>query len=71
VLVTLTAGALAYEFLLKPLSPLGNSVPSLLTSIAWSIGGIAVLWLILVELLRYTRVPLAAGGVVSALRSCA
>ncbi len=67
VLVTLTAGALAYEFLLKPLFALGNSVPSLLTSIAWSIGGIAVLWLILVELLRHTRVPLAAAGVVSAL----
>ncbi len=67
VLVTLTAGALAYEFLLKPLFALGNSVPSLLTSIAWSIGGIAVLWLILVELLRHTRVPLSAAGVVSAL----
>src|SRR5213593_2147079 len=67
VLVTLTAGALAYEFLLKPLFAVVGSVPSLLTSIAWSIGGIAVLWLILVELLRHTRVPLAAAGVVSAL----
>jgi len=67
VLVTLTAGALAYEFLLKPLFDAGGSVPSLLTSIAWSIGGIGVLWLILVELLRLTRVPLAAAGVVIAL----
>jgi len=67
VLVTLTAGALAYEFLLKPLFDLAGSVPSLLTSIAWSIGGIGVLWLILVELLRHTRVPLAAAGVVTAL----
>src|SRR5712691_2566623 len=66
VLVTLTAGALAYEFLLKPLFAVVGSVPSLLTSIAWSIGGIAVLWLILVELLRHTRVPLAAAGVVYA-----
>jgi PAS domain S-box-containing protein len=53
VLVTLTAGALAYEFLLKSLFALGNSI--------------AVLWLILVELLRHTRGPLAAAGVVSAL----
>src|SRR5207247_887689 len=67
VLVTLTAGALAYGFLLKPLFDLAGSVPSLLTSIAWSIGGIGVLWLILVELLRHTRVPLAAAGVVTAL----
>ena len=67
VLVTLTAGALAYEFLLKPLFALAGSVPALLTSIAWSIGGIGVLWLILVELLRHTRVPLAVAGVVTAL----
>src|SRR2546430_14079361 len=39
----------------------------MLTSIAWSVGGVAVLWLILVELLRHTRVPLAAAGVVAAL----
>src|SRR5207245_11456543 len=38
-----------------------------LTSIAWSGGGAAVLWLILVELLPHTRVPLAAAGVVTAL----
>ena len=67
VLVTLTAGALSYEFLLKPLFAVAGSVASMLTSIAWSIGGIGVLWLILVELLRHTRVPLAAAGVVTAL----
>ena len=67
VLVTLTAGALAYEFLLKPLFALAGSVPPLLASLAWSMGGIGVLWLILVELLRHTRVPLAAAGVVTAL----
>src|SRR5256886_4073086 len=39
----------------------------MLTSIAWSVGGVAVLWLILVELLPHTRVPLAAAGVVTAL----
>jgi PAS domain S-box-containing protein len=66
-LVTLTAGALAYDLLLRPLFEAGGSIPSLVTSIAWSIGGIAVLWLILVELLRHTRVPLAAAGVVIAL----
>src|SRR5207249_4472058 len=67
VLVTLTAGALAYEFLLKPLFDLSGNVPSLLPSIGRSVGGIGVLWLILVELLRHTRVPLAAAGVVTAL----
>src|SRR3989449_9745549 len=34
---------------------------------SWSVGGIGVLWLIMVELLRHTRVPLAAAGVVIAL----
>src|SRR5439155_285296 len=67
VLVTLMAGVLVYEFLLKPLFDLAGSVPSMLTSIAWSVGGVAVLWLILVELLPHTRVPLAAAGVVTAL----
>src|SRR3989441_5070649 len=67
VLVTLTAGALAYEFLLKPLFDLAGNVPSLLTSLGWSVGGIGVLWLILEELLRHPRVPLAAAGVVTAL----
>jgi PAS domain S-box-containing protein len=62
-LVTLTAGALVYAFLLKPLFEAGGTLPALLTSVAWSVGGIAVLWLILVELLRYSPVPLAPTGV--------
>jgi len=65
-LVTLTAGALAYAFLLKPLFQAGGTLPALLTSVGWSVGGIAVLWLILVELLRYSPVPLAPTGVVIA-----
>ena len=62
-LVTLTAGALVYAFLLKPLFEAGGTLPALLTSVGWSVGGIAVLWLILVELLRYSPVPLAPTGV--------
>jgi len=67
VLVTLTAGALAYEFLLKPFSETGSGVAPLVTSIAWSIGGIAVLWAILVEMLRPTRVHAGTVGVVFAI----
>jgi PAS domain S-box-containing protein len=66
VLVTLTAGALAYEFLLKPFSETGSRLAPLVTSIAWSIGGIAVLWAILVETVRHTRVQ---AGTVYALAS--
>ncbi|HEX4602083.1 MAG TPA: PAS domain-containing protein, partial [Gemmatimonadales bacterium] len=64
VLVTLTAGVLAYEFLLKRLFDAAGAVVPLLTSVAWSVAGIAVLWLMLVELLHYTRVPVATAGLV-------
>jgi len=67
VLVTLTAGALAYEFLLKPFFETGSRIAPLVTSMAWSIGGIAVLWAILVEMLRHTRVQMGTVGVVFAL----
>jgi PAS domain S-box-containing protein len=63
-LVTLTAGVLAYEFLLKRLFEAAGAVLPLLTSVAWSVAGIAVLWLMLVELLHYTRVPVATAGLV-------
>lgn len=56
-LVTFTAGALAYEFLLEPLFDSSGSVLALLASVAWSIGGIAVLWLILIQMLRRTTLP--------------
>jgi PAS domain S-box-containing protein len=64
VLVTLTAGALAYEFLLVELFRTGAGLAAVLTSVVWSVGGIAVLWLILIELLHSTRVPLGAAGLV-------
>ena len=66
VLVTLTAGALAYEFLLKPFFETGSRISPLVTSMAWSIGGIAVLWAILVETVRHTRVQAGTIGVVAA-----
>jgi PAS domain S-box-containing protein len=64
VLVTLTAGALAYEFLLGALFRTGARVAPVITSVLWSVGGIGVLWLILVELLRCTRVRLGTAGLV-------
>ncbi|HKW42344.1 MAG TPA: ATP-binding protein [Gemmatimonadales bacterium] len=62
VLVTLTAGALVYEFLLVELFRTGAGLAAVLTSVLWSVGGIGVLWLILIELLHSTRVPLGAAG---------
>ena len=66
VLVTFTVGALAYEYLLEPL--LSRSAPvsvvALVTSIGWSIGAIAVLWLILIQMLRRTVFPAATAALV-------
>src|SRR5882762_9575342 len=61
VLVTFTVGALAYEYLLEPLFSNSGSVsgPGLLTSIGWSIGAVAVLWMILMQMLRRTVFPAA------------
>ena len=65
-LVTLTVGALAYTFLLTPLFAAEGTRAARITSIAWSIGGVAVLWLILVRLVRATAIPLATtGGVIA------
>ncbi len=63
ILVTLTAGALVYEFLLEELFRTGAGLAPVLTSVLWSVGGIAVLWLILVELLRSTQAPVGAAGI--------
>jgi signal transduction histidine kinase/ActR/RegA family two-component response regulator len=66
VLVTYTVGALAYEFLLEPL--LNGSAPvstaALVTSIGWSIGAVAVLWMILIQMLRRPAFPAATGALV-------
>jgi signal transduction histidine kinase/CheY-like chemotaxis protein len=64
VLVTFTAGALAYEFLLEPLFDAGGSLLALIASIGWSIGGIAVLWMVLIQMLRRTVFPLATAALV-------
>jgi PAS domain S-box-containing protein len=64
VLVTLTAGALVYEFLLGDLFVTGAGLAPVLTSVLWSVGGIGVLWLILIELLHSTRVPLGTTSLV-------
>src|SRR2546426_1997311 len=65
VLVTFTVGALAYEFLLEPL--LGSapvSTAALVTSIGWSIGAVAVLWMILIQMLRRPVFPAATAALV-------
>src|SRR2546425_4926113 len=65
-LVTFTAGTVTYEFLLAPLLAAGGTVSAILTSIAWASGGVAVLWLILVQMLRRARFPLATAGPIMA-----
>ena len=59
ILVTFTVGALTYEYLLEPL--LAGSLPvstaGLVTSIAWAIGAVAVLWILLVQMLRRPVFP--------------
>jgi signal transduction histidine kinase/CheY-like chemotaxis protein len=64
VLVTFIVGALAYEFLLEPLLIPGAVVSAiaLVTSITWSIGAIAVLWLILIQMLHRPLFPAAIAG---------
>ena len=63
-LVTYTAGALTYEFLLEPLYSAGGSVLALAASTAWAVGGIAVLWLMLIQMLYRTQLPLGGAGLV-------
>jgi PAS domain S-box-containing protein len=65
-LVTFTVGALAYEYLLEPLlsKSASVSVAGLVTSIGWSIGAIAVLWMILIQMLRRTVFPAATAALV-------
>jgi len=64
VLVTFTVGALAYEYLLEPLLSTPVSTAGLVTSIGWSIGAVAVLWMILIELLRRPAFPAATATLV-------
>ena len=66
VLVTFTLGALSYDYLLEPL--LGSGIPvatvGLVTSIAWSIGAVAVLWMIMMQMLRRPAFPAATAALV-------
>src|SRR5881409_133611 len=59
VLVSFTAGALVYEYLLEPLINGRAATAGLLTSLGWSIGAIAVLWMILIQMLRRPVSPAA------------
>ena len=66
VLVTFVVGALAYEYLLEPLLIGGAPVSpfGLVTSIGWSIGAVAVLWMILIQRLRRPAFPAATATLV-------
>ena len=59
VLVSFTAGALVYEYLLEPLISGRAATAGLLTSLGWSIGAVAVLWMILIQMLRRPVSPAA------------
>ena len=65
-LVTFTVGALVYEFFLSPLITAGasRSLVGLWTSVGWSIGGVAVLWVVLIQMLRRTVFPLATAALI-------
>jgi len=64
VLVTFTVGALAYEYLLEPVLRAGAAVSTtgLVTSIGWSIGAAAVLWVILIQMVRGPAIPAATAA---------
>jgi len=63
-LVTFTAGALVYEFLLEPMFDAGGSLSALIASIGWAIGGIMVLWMVLIQMLRRTVFPIATAALI-------
>ena len=64
VLVSFTAGALVYEYLLEPLISGRASTAGLVTSLGWSIGAVAVLWMILIQMLRQPVSPAATATLV-------
>ena len=64
VLVSFTAGALVYEYLLAPLISGRAATAGLLTSLGWSIGAVAVLWMILIQMLRRPGSPAATATLV-------
>ncbi|HEY6091159.1 MAG TPA: ATP-binding protein [Gemmatimonadales bacterium] len=59
VLVTFTVGALTYEYLLEPLllGAAPASTAGLVASVGWSIGAVAVLWMILIQMMRRPLFP--------------
>ncbi|HTI03788.1 MAG TPA: ATP-binding protein [Gemmatimonadales bacterium] len=66
VLVTFTVGALTYDFLLEPLllGAAPASTAGLTASIGWSIGAVAVLWMVLVQMMRRPLFPPLTAGLV-------
>lgn len=64
-LVTFTAAALAYEFLLDPILRTGGGVLPITTSVAWACGGVAVLWVILRQMVRRRGFAVATAGLLT------
>jgi hypothetical protein len=64
-LVTFTAAALAYEFLLAPILQTGDGILAITTSIAWACGGVAVLWVILRQMVRRRGFPIGTAGLLT------
>jgi PAS domain S-box-containing protein len=64
-LVTFTAAALAYEFLLAPILQTGEAVLPVATSVAWASGGVAVLWAILRQMVRRRGFPVGTAGLLT------
>jgi len=68
ILVTFTVGALTYEYLLEPLLTRASGTPpsaaGLVASLAWAIGAVSVLWILLVQMLRRPVFPPPTTGLV-------
>jgi PAS domain S-box-containing protein len=65
-LVTFTAAALAYEFLLEPIFQTGEPALPVATSVVWASGGVAVLWVVLRQMVRPRGFPVGTAGLLTA-----
>jgi PAS domain S-box-containing protein len=64
-LVTFTAAALAYQFLLEPIFQTGAGALPIATSVAWACGGVAVLWGVLRQMVRRRGFPVGTAGLLT------
>ena len=64
-LVTFTAVALTYVFLVSPILQTGGAPLAVATTVGWAIASVAVPWAILRQMVRRQGFPLAPAGVVT------